>query len=62
MLVFGGKIETEGVPFHGIRLRAVRLEAGGNIVVACAARVELVFQRRTPPAMPEHAAIPHAFK
>ena len=60
--IFGGEIETERVSFHSVGFRAVGLEAGGNIVAARAARVEPVFERRTPAAVPEHAAIPHAFE
>src|SRR3989442_7366396 len=48
--------------FHRISLRAVWLEACRNVVVARAARVEPVFERRAPAAMPEHAPVPHAFE
>ena len=61
-LVFGGKIETERVAFHSVGFRAVGLEACGNVVIARAARVKPVFERRAPAAVTEHAAIPHAFE
>jgi hypothetical protein len=48
--------------FDQVGLRAIWAEAGGNVVVARAARVKPVLQRRTPTAVSEHAAVPHPFE
>src|SRR5215472_4931933 len=48
--------------FHHVGLHAIRLEARGNVITPQPARVEPVFQRRAPAAVPEHAAIPDALE
>src|SRR5262249_58583844 len=40
----------------------VRLPAGWHVVVVHASGIEPVLQRRAPPAVAEHAAIPRAFQ
>jgi hypothetical protein len=46
------------VAFDGEGLRAIGLEAGGNVVVVEARGVEPVFKGGAPPAVTEHAAVP----
>ena len=48
--------------FHGVGLRAVGFEAGGNVVVVAALWVEPIFEGCAPAAVAEHAAIPDAFE
>jgi hypothetical protein len=48
--------------FDGVCLRAVRLEAGRDVVALQAFRVEPVFERGAPSAVAEHVAVPDAFE
>src|SRR5690348_1060615 len=58
--IFGREIEAEVVALHREGFGAVRLEAGGNVVVAHAPGVEPIFQSCAPAVVPEHAAVPNA--
>ena len=60
--VFLRELQAERMTFDSVALRAVRLKAGGDVVVPHPTRIKPVLQSCTPTAVPEYAAVPNSLE